>query len=370
VSPWILVLFAVLLLLLSAFFVAAEFALVSAKRSVVEPLAVSDSRARTTLLAMEDVSLMMACAQLGITVSAVLLGTLGEPAVAALLEPVFHAVGVPDSWLHPVALTVALLLVVSAHVALGEMVPKNIAIASPERVALALGPTLRLIAKGLGPVLRGLNHFANGIVRMLGYQPRDEVASVFTREQVAGLISESSAEGLLDEEEHGRLTSALDFDDVSLARIVVPDARVFAVPVDATPANVESACARTGFSRFPVRGKDGTYLGYLHIRDVLAADDADRERPIPLSRIRVLPVLDQETTLRETLDRMRRAGAHLAEVVSSTVGPVSDGAPGGQDSAGGPVPVAETRRVGVVMLEDVIEELIGEVRDATRRHRQ
>ena len=349
-SEWVLILLAVLLLLFSAFFVAAEFALVSAKRSEIEPQAVYNPRARATLRAMEDVSLMMACAQLGITVCAVLLGTLGEPAVAALLEPLFESLGVAEAWLHPVSLTIALLLVVSAHVALGEMVPKNIAIARPDRVAVALGPILAVIARMLGPLLRGLNHLANALVRLLGQEPKNEVASAFTKDEVAGLISESSAEGLLDTEEQGRLTSALQFDEATIGSIVVPDAQIVTVPFGATPEDVEEACARTGFSRFPVRADDGRYVGYLHIRDVVTVSDEDRFRPVPANRIRGLPTLAAEDSLRSALDEMRRAGAHLAQVSGA--------------GRGTPVPA---ERAGVVMLEDAIEELIGEIRDATRR---
>ncbi len=351
-SPWLLLFFSVLLLLASAFFVAAEFAVVSARRSLIEPEAVRSTRARSTLKAMEDVSLMMACAQLGITVCAVLLGALSEPAVAALLEPGFEGLGVSNDWLHPVSVTVALLIVLSAHVALGEMVPKNIAIASPERVAVLLSPALRMIAKVLGPVLRGLNHLANMVVRRLGKEPKDEVTSAFTRDQVAGLISESSEGGLLDEEEHGRLTSALDFETATLNNIVVPDRRVVTVPQGASAAEVELACARTGFSRFPVQAPDGRYIGYLHIRDVVGVPEESRDEPMPANRVRSLPVLAHDIPLRSALDQMRRAGAHLAQV--STAG------------TGTPVPA---ERSGVVMLEDAIEQLIGEVRDATRKHR-
>ena len=201
-----------MLLAVSAFFVAAEFALIAARRTVIEPLAVNSARARSTLKAMENVSLMMACAQLGITLCGVLLGALGEPAVATLLEPVFQRSACPEGWLHPVSLVIALLLVVSAHVALGEMVPKNIAIAGPERTALALAPALLAIATAIGPIIRTLNRFANAVVRLTGREPKDEVASAFTREEVADLVAESRREGLLDDEEHQRITSALDFD--------------------------------------------------------------------------------------------------------------------------------------------------------------
>ncbi|AZI57915.1 HlyC/CorC family transporter [Nakamurella antarctica] len=349
-TQWLLVGLVILLLFASAFFVAAEFSLISARRSVIEPLAISSARARSTLKAMEDVSLMMACAQLGITLCAVLLGALGEPAVAKLLEPLFDSLGVPAGWLHPVALTVALVLVVGAHVALGEMVPKNIAIASPESVAMLLAPPLRMIVKVLGPVLRVLNKVSNSVVRKFGVEPRDEVASAFTREEVAGLVAESREEGLLRDEEHLLLTSALDFDEAKIAGIVVPDSQVVSVPEGASAADVELACARTGFSRFPVRADDGRYTGYLHIRDVVSIDDAERDLPIEQSLIRPLPVLPLDTNLRKALDQMRRAGAHLAQV----------------SIAGTGTPVA-AERSGVVMLEDAIEQLIGEVRDATRR---
>ena len=179
------------------------------------------------------------------------------------------------------SLTVALLLVVSAHVALGEMVPKNIAIASPDRVAVALGPILAVIARMLGPLLRGLNHLANGAgpVARAGAEERDRVRVHQGRGRRADLGV--LREGLLDTEEQGRLASALQFDEARIGAIVVPDAQIEAVPVGATPEDVEAACARTGFSRFPVRADDGRYVGYVHIRDVVTVATADRQRPVP-----------------------------------------------------------------------------------------
>jgi CBS domain containing-hemolysin-like protein len=361
---------------------------------------------------MENVSLMMACAQLGITLCGVLLGALGEPAVAALLEPVFHALGVPESWLHPVALVVALLLVVSAHVALGEMVPKNIAIAGPERTAMALAPALLAVAKAIGPIIRSLNWFANRVVRLTGREPKDEVVSAFTREEVADLVAESRREGLLDDEEHQRITSALDFDTTAVSSVMVPDAEVQSVEPGVTAAEIERICARTGFSRFPILEPDGRFSGYLHIRDVVDIPAELRDEPVPANRIRALPSVAPGTDLRTALDRMRRIGAHLAEVVEPRVAaagmprreqpPQQRTAQDREESAGqpqspaspateadvpldaayqvveddppkpGPVAAPEPAGVdapvrGVIMLEDVIETLIGEIRDATRR---
>jgi CBS domain containing-hemolysin-like protein len=400
-ANWLLLGLVVLLLLASAFFVAAEFSLIAARRTVIEPMAVNSARARSTLKAMENVSLMMACAQLGITLCGVLLGALGEPAVAALLEPVFHSLGVPEAWLHPVSLVVALTLVVSAHVALGEMVPKNIAIAGPEATALVLAPPLRAIAMAIGPIIRTLNRVANGVVRLTGREPKDEVTSAFTREEVAELVSESRREGLLDDEEHQRITSALDFDTTAVSSVMVPDAQVVSVRPEVSAAEIERICARTGFSRFPILGADGRFSGYIHIRDVVTIPAGLRDEPIPAKRIRALPTVGPDTDLRTALDRMRRIGAHLAEVavpadpvpvdaalagavpadtapVDATVG--AAGAPAGSFDGGSTAGSGTTEGThagstdgiaapvrGVVMLEDVIEALIGEIRDATRR---
>ncbi len=434
IGNWLLLGVVLLLLAISAFFVAAEFSLIAARRTVIEPMAVTSARARSTIKAMEHVSLMMACAQLGITLCGVLLGAVGEPAVASLLEPVFVGLGVPDSWLHPVSLTIALLLVVSAHVALGEMVPKNIAIAGPERTAIALAPILRRIAGMIGPVIRVLNRWSNAVVRATGREPKDEVASAFTREEVGDLVSQSRAEGLLDDEEHQRITSALEFDVSEVASVMVPGAEVVSVPSGVSAAELERACASTGFSRFPVRQSDGRFSGYLHIRDVVDIPVERRDDPVPPQRIRALPSVSPDTDLRSALDRMRRIGAHLAEVaervgdkvhapegvegvegsVSSAASPVdsavaavgaaaASGAAGSAtssgaaralaDPTGGRVPdptnptdaaspVGTTdpaapeaasgvrTECGLLMLEDVLETLVGEIRDATRRRPQ
>lgn len=358
----LLVLLVIVLLLASAFFVAAEFALIAARRTVIEPLAVQSKRARATLQAMEDVSVMMATAQLGITLCGVLLGALGEPAVAKLLEPAFSWLGVPESALHPTALVVALLLVVSAHVALGEMVPKNIALAGPEKTAMLLAPMLKAIATLLGPVVRGLNNLANRFVRLTGREPREEVTSAFTRDEVAGMVAESRAEGLLDDDEHQLITSALDFEHGTLRAVLLPDSQVVSVDAGASAAEVEKLCARTGFSRFPVVDDQGRYIGYVHIRDVMAVPADDRDRPLPEDAIRRLPAFAEGTELRAALDRMRRVGAHLAQVAADPTGGQA------QRLAGRAVAIPmPARRRGLVTLEDVIEELVGTIGDATRR---
>ncbi|MFI7589817.1 hemolysin family protein [Spongisporangium articulatum] len=339
------------LLLLNAFFVGAEFAVISARRSQVEPLAEAGSmRARTVLSAMERVSLMLACAQLGITVCSLGLGAVAEPTVAHLIERPFGALGLPEDLLHPVAFAIALTLVVYLHVVIGEMIPKNLALAGPNRAALLLAPPLVAIARAVSPIIVVLNWVANMCLRLLRVDPKDEVASAFTLEEVASFVNESAREGLVDQ---GLLTGAIEFSDRRAGDVMVPVERLMTVPFGATPADVDRMVARTGFSRFPVSPAEdpqgtpqttGELVGYLHIKDLLYADDGRHEEPVPEKRIRSLTTVLTEAEVEEVLETMQRAGTHLARVADR------DGT-----------------TAGVVFLEDVLEELVGEVRDATRR---
>jgi CBS domain containing-hemolysin-like protein len=339
------VLIAVLLLGLNAFFVGAEFALVSARRSEIEPRAEGGGRtAKITLDAMEHVSLMMAGAQLGITICSLGLGYIGEPAVAHLIEPLLHDVGLSESWLHPIAFAIALLVVVYLHVVIGEMVPKNIALAGPDRAALALAPPLVLIVRVLRPAIAGLNWIANVSLRALGVEPKDEVTSAFTRDEVAGLVEESHREGMLEHGEGQLLLDALQFEDRTARVVLLPMAELETVAPGVTAAQVEELAGRTGYSRFPVRLFDGTLTGYLHLKDLLGEGDGERERPVPARLRRTLPTVNVSDRLRTVLQTMQRSRAHLARVKD-----------------------ADGTVLGVVALEDVLEELVGEVRDESRR---
>ena len=183
---------ALLLVLGNAFFVGAEFALVSARRTQIEPRAEAGSRmARTTLRAMENISLVIGVNQLGITVCSLVLGAVGEPALAHLLEPAFEAVHLPDSLLHPVSFVVGLSIIVYLHVVLGEMIPKNLALAGPDRAALVLGPPIWGFVTVLRPVIVVINAIAAAILRLMGVRLMDEVSSTYTREEVAALVEES-----------------------------------------------------------------------------------------------------------------------------------------------------------------------------------
>ncbi len=336
------VLLAVVLLLANAFFVGAEFALLSARRSQIEPRADAGSRvARSTLVAMENVSLMMAGAQLGITICSLGLGAVGEPAVAHLLEPLLEAARVPESFLHPVAFAVALTIVVYLHVVLGEMVPKNISLAGPDRAALVLGPPMLAVVTVLRPIIVGLNAVANATLRLLDIEPKDEISSTFTREEVAALVEESRGEGLLAKGEYDRLSASLGFTQNTVAAVLMPLDTLATITLGATAADIEEICAETGFSRFPVSAEDGSLLGYLHIKDVLEVDEERRQRVIAEKWIRPLASVRQDVVLHDALETLQRRGAHMARVIDR------DG-----------------NVLGLATLEDVLEELVGEIRDA------
>ena len=333
---------AVFLLAANAFFVGAEFALISARRSQIEPRAQSGSRmARTTLRAMENVSLVMAGAQLGITICSLGLGAVGEPAVAHLLEPAFRELRVPEGLVHPISFAIALMVVVYLHVVLGEMVPKNIAIAGPEQSAMLLGPPMMGIVTLLSPVIRGLNAVANATLRLIGVEPREEISSAYTREEVAALVEESRGEGLLEDDEYGRLTGALGFTEKTVAEVLMPIDDLTTVRRGSTAADVETLCAATGYSRFPVVSESGDLLGYLHIKDVLETDEDRRQRVVDDKWFRPFAPVRVGDLLHDALTQLQARGAHMAIVVEP------DGTV-----------------LGVATLEDVIEELVGEIRDA------
>ena len=332
-----------LLLAANAFFVGAEFAIISARRSAIEPLArEGDRRATTVLWAMENVSLMLACAQLGITVCSTSLGVVAEPAIAHLIDGPLHALGVSESLTHPISFVVALAIVVYLHVVLGEMVPKNLAVAGPDRAVLLFGPPLVWVARVVRPIISALNWIANHTLRLFGVEPKDEVASAFTAQEVQSIVERSQAEGLL-EDEQGLLAGALEFSDRTAADVMIRTGSLVTVGDGSTPEDVERLVARTGFSRFPVVDEAGVPTGYLHLKDVLYADQDARSVPVPSWRVRALAVVGPQDEVEDALAAMQRTGAHLARV----------------DEDG--------RTVGVVFLEDILEELVGEVRDAMQR---
>jgi CBS domain containing-hemolysin-like protein len=319
----------------NAYFVGAEFSLISVRRDQVEPRAEEgDRRARRVLWGLENVSPLLAAAQLGVTACTLVLGIVAEPAIAHLLEPLFHAAHVPDGAVHPVSFVIALAVATYLHMLFGEMVPKNVALADPVRSALLLGPPLVALTRALCPLIFAINALANAGLHLVRVEPRSEVAAVFSDEELSRMVLDAGAAGLLDERAAERLRDALELGRRPVGEIVLPAEQVVRARLGVTAEELEALGARTGLSRFPVADDDGRVLGYLHVKDALDAEA--RDEPLPRSALRRIPRLAAATPLDDALTAMRAARAHLAAVVD----------------AGG-------RGVGLVTMADVLKELVG-----------
>ncbi|MFG3201373.1 hemolysin family protein [Streptomyces sp. NPDC048192] len=323
-------------LVVNAFFVGAEFALISVRRSQVEPLALEgDRRAKAVLWGLEHVSALLAAAQLGITLCTLVLGVVAEPAIAHLLEPVFRAVGVPMSAGHAVSFVIALTLATYLHMLMGEMVPKNIALAEPVRSALLLGPPLVALSRTLRPVIFTVNAFANALLKLLRVEARNEVSATFTDTELAEIVKDASQAGLIDDRAQERLHDALELGSRPVRDVVVPLRRVVYARMGVTPEQLERLSAESGFSRFPVVDVGRRIVGYLHVKDAL--DASPRDVPFRLRDMRPIARVRERTPLDDVLTAMRGSRTHLAAVL-------------GDDG----------RLAGLVTMEDVLRQLFGQ----------
>lgn len=340
------ILLIVALLAANAFFVAAEFALISSRRDRIENLIAQGRRgAKRVLHATEHLSILLATCQLGITIASLILGKVAEPAIAHFIEEPFQALGLSEHLLHPVSFVIALGLITFLHILFGEMVPKNIALTGPETLAIWLSPVLIFVMRISRPVVVGLNGIARVTLRLFGIEQKDELDTTVTQSELDSMISESRSEGLLDAEETIRLRKALRSESRSLTEVLIPTDKVRTLDFgERGPklSDVEKAVAETGFSRFPVTGKDGSYVGYVHVKDVLDRfEEVIPDQRIHRSEIRPLSIVDASGSLEEALHAMHRKSAHMAQV---------------RDRG---------QLIGVITLEDLIEEYLGTFSDWT-----
>lgn len=343
-NPWVGIGWFFVLLLGNAFFVAAEFAVITARRAQIEPRAEAGSRpAKLTIKAMEKVSLMLATTQLGVTICSLLILIIAEPSVHALLEPVLLATGMSEGAVAGVAFGITLVLVSFMHVVIGEVVPKNISFSVPERAALILVPVLYGMAQVVRPIVVTLNATANGILRLFRIKPKDEANSSFTLDQVEDIVEHSTREGVLSDTS-GALSNTFEFTEKKVRDVAVSIDKVVTFDESVTPREVEQAVAKYGFSRYPLMGSDAEIVGYLHLKDVIDLDADEVDDPFPSKRVRNMISLSTNMELEDALASMRRVNSHMAKVL---------------DRGG--------KLRGVLFLEDILEELVGEVQDATRR---
>jgi len=333
----------------NGFFVGAEFAVLAGRRSRLEPLLSTSRRARTALRAIEQLPLMISACQFGITLASLGLGALAEPVIATLLTGPLAALHVPHELGHPRALAIALTLVSCLHMLLGEMVPKNLALTGPEHAAMMLAPPLLVFVRLFRPIIISLTALATAVLKLLRITPVSEIGDVLDRDSVAALIGESSEEGLLHANQRELLSEALAFEETKADVVAMPLKALVTVEPDVTPADVEQLVTATGYSRFPVRAADhsstgASLIGYIHLADVLETDLASRNQPVERGHIRPLADIPTTATLQTALVTLRRSGSHLARLIDE-----------------------DSQIRGLIALEDILEQLVGEVMDATRR---
>lgn len=343
-SDWAGIIWLFVLVLLNGFFVGAEFAVISARRAQIEPRAEAGSRpAKLTIKGMEQVALLLATSQLGVTICSLLILIISEPSVHHLLEPAFYALGLSEDVGAGVAFAITLIIVSFLHVVIGEMVPKNISFSIPERAALVLVPLLYAVAQVLRPVVIALNWSANKILKAFGVDAKNEANSAYTLDQVEDIVEHSTREGALSDLS-GALSNTFEFTEKKVSDIAVPLEKLISFDETVTPREVDQAVAKYGFSRYPLTDESGELVGYLHLKDVIDLDLDEVDDPFPSKRIRTLISLPATMELEDALASMRRVHAHMAKAF---------------DAAG--------NVKGVLFLEDILEELVGEVQDATRR---
>jgi len=303
-----------------------------------------DRRAGMVATMLARLSFYLSGVQLGITLCSVGLGAVAEQALHEMISPLFAGRGLSEPLSTGIALLLALLIVAYLHVVVGEMVPKNLAIADPQRAALLLAPALLYISHVLRPLVALMEGLAKAMVRALGIEPKDELTSAFTSDEVQIIVAESHREGLIESDRRGLASRALQFSDRVAGDVAVPLSALVTLSFGATPDDVERLVAKCGFSRFVITDATGQVAGYLHLKDILYADETQRHAPVPLKRVRSLATVRSDDEVEDVLETMQRTGAHLARVVD----------PAGEVS-------------GVVFLEDVLEELVGEVTDPSER---
>ena len=335
------ILISLVLLGANAFFVAAEFALVASKRYRLEHAAADGSRAaRAALDGSRELSVMLAGAQLGITLCSLGLGALAEPALEKLLSPLLHAIGLPDMPSHVVAFLFALVVVTFLHLVIGEMMPKSWAITHPERSAILLALPFRTFTRLVRPGLNALNGLANAALKLVGVHTQDQLAQAHGPQEMNILLERSEAEGLIGAEQTALLTSMLRLQEKTVSDLLVPDDQLVTITPPSSAADVEEASRRSGRSRLAVVGPDGVVAGVVHVREAIRATTAGRsvtaadlmDRPFTLA---------SDVSVTDAVTAMRAGRAQLAMVTR-------DG-----------------RRAGFVALEDLLEQVIGEFDDET-----
>lgn len=326
----------------TGFYVAGEFALVAADRAKIERKAeAGDRRARSAMVALRTLGFQLSGAQLGITITSLIVGFIAEPTIAKAIEPLLEPLGLPGGTTHGVAITLGLIIATAVSMVVGELIPKNLALAKPADLALVVATPLRLFNAALKPLIVLLNSAANATVRLFGIEPRDELSSVRSLEELEILIRSSRREGVLEEEDFSLLSRSIGFGGKSAADALVPRTAIVALTRGDTVADMARVSLDSGHSRFPVIGADiDDIVGVAHVKDSYRVPHEERSST-PITEITQDTLVAPESRkLESLLLEMRRDRKQLAVII---------------DEYGG--------TAGIITLEDLLEEIVGDIED-------
>lgn len=330
------------LVLLNGFFVAVEFAYTASRRPPLEERAAAGSRiARWALAAMDELPITFAGAQLGVAAMSLGLGFVIEETLEASFHDLFAAMGLPPGGVTALSLATALLIVSFVHNVFGEMAPKNATIAAPERAALLLAAPFRIYVTVLRPIIVSLSWVAGGVLRVFGVKTRHSIEANHSAEDIASLVKTIGAGKVIDPSSSRLLTSALSFQATIVSEVMIPRPDLVAMPVTATAASLESTIVATGHSRIPVYGENlDDIRGFVHAKDLIAVAPDRLDQAVDAELVRTVPVVPETTPISPVMEMMRSEGVHMAVAIDEH-GTVA----------------------GLVTLEDIAEELVGDIRD-------
>lgn len=333
---------AVALILINGFFVAVEFAFTASRKERLEQRSQDGSRvARMALASMNELPVTFAGAQLGVAAASLGLGFVMEPALGSIFESLFERIGLSEGAVITLGVLMALLITAFFHNVVGEMAPKNATITAPERAALLVAAPFRAYVTILRPIIVGLTWTATGVLRLFGVQAKQSVESTHSAADIAALVKSVGAKGVIQDTSSRLLAAAIEFRDSTVAEVMAPRPDLVALPVTAKASEIERTIVSTGHTRIPVydRGLDDV-IGFVHAKDLLRVAEEDQEKPVAEDVIRPLPVVPESMSIAPVMELMRANRTHIAIVIDEH----------GSTS-------------GLITLEDIAEELVGEIRD-------
>ena len=333
------VLAVVALIVANGYFVAGEFAFVAARRSKFAEAAEHDRKSRRAVAVHQRLSFMLSGAQLGITVTTLVLGFIAEPAIAALIEPGLGALGLSDSAAFGVAFALAFVIATIAQMVFGELAPKNLAIAKPEPVARSLAPSLLLYLRVAAPVIRLFDGSANRLLRLVGVEPVEELNNSVSAEELDLIVDSSAESGHLTTQQAALLERAINFSELEASDAMIPWNRVVTIGVDETADDLRELMS-SNHSRFPVIDDDGSLEGIVHAKDLLGVARGTYSQVKVIDLVHEVLAVPEAAGLGVVLSELRARSTEMAIVI---------------DEYGAPA--------GVVTLEDIVEELVGDIED-------